>query len=152
MNDKLWSSAARLRTPLMIPAREWALRGIVFIAIGLAMNSLGHLLNIAWFKHWWQVGTCYLGYVLPIALLIRQQNIGRQIAWMALALIPLELIGYGIGSSVAAPGNLLEPLIGPRAFALVMAMVASPVGWIGNLLSARLLRRVETVEAAPAAT
>jgi hypothetical protein len=47
---------------LVSPRERW-LYLCVCLALGAAMNATGHALEIAAFKYWWQVGTCYLGWV-----------------------------------------------------------------------------------------
>src|SRR6185436_11854092 len=90
----------------------------VSLALGLAMNSLGHLLCLAYFRHWWQVATCYWGYVVPVALLLRNRAPWDQVAWGVVAMVPLELVGYGFGTSLACPGNAIEAVLGVRNFSL----------------------------------
>lgn len=123
--------------------RRFAVSAAVFLAMGFGMNALGHLLSIAWFKHWWQVVPCYLGYVLPLALVVRGSP-----TWMAwrtsvLAFIPLELIGYALGSSVVADGNIIAALLGPHNFTLVMVLLVSPTPLVGNVIIDRLLPVVD---------
>ncbi len=113
----------------------------VALVLGLCMNGLGHLLCIAYFKHWWQVVTCYWGYVVPVALLIRTRSAWDQLAWGVVAMVPLELAGYGFGTSVACPGNAVETLFGPRNFSLVMIAICGPLPWLVNAIAARLRGR-----------
>ncbi len=100
--------------------------------MGLAMNGAGHLLGIAWFRHWWQVFPCYLGYVLPLALLLRGTPVPAALRTSVLAFIPLELIGYAIGTSVVADGNIIAQIVGPYNFTLVMVLLVAPTPLIGN--------------------
>lgn len=125
--------------------RRLAVSAVVFLVLGFAMNALGHLLSIAWFKHWWQVIPCYLGYVLPLALLLRGST--PWVAWRTsvLAFIPLELVGYALGSSVVADGNLIGALLGPHNFTLAMVLVVSPTPLIGNAVVDRVLSVVDRI-------
>lgn len=110
----------------------------VAVVVGSCMNGLGHLLCIAYFKHWWQVVTCYWGYVVPVALSIRRRSAWDQIAWGVVSMVPLELTGYGLGTSVPCPGNVIEALLGPRNFSLAMIVICGPLPWLLNALVARL--------------
>jgi hypothetical protein len=113
--------------------RLW-LSALVFVAIGAVMNGAGHLLCIAWFKHWWQVVPCYLGYVLPLALLLRGTTPGAAWRTSILAFIPLELVGYALGTSVVAEGNVIASLLGPHNFTLAMVVLVSPTPLVGNAI------------------
>ena len=123
----------------------------VALVLGLCMNGLGHLLCIAYFKHWWQVATCYWGYVVPVALLIHRRSAWDQLAWGVVSMVPLELAGYGLGTSVACPGNAIETLFGPRNFSLAMIAICGPLPWLLNAIVARLhrVRGRSAVGAAP---
>ena len=107
---------------------------VVFLALGVGMNAAGHALSIAWFKHWWQVVPCYLGYVLPLAVLMRPLPLWARWRMSVLAFIPLELVGYAIGSSVIADGNVIASLLGPHNFTLAMVLLVSPTPLIGNAI------------------
>lgn len=125
--------------------RRLAVSAVVFLAMGFAMNAIGHLLSIAWFKHWWQVAPCYLGYVMPLALLVRGTPTGAAWRTSVLAFIPLELVGYALGTSVVADGNIIAALLGPHNFTLVMVLVVSPTPLVGNAMVDRLLPVVDRV-------
>jgi hypothetical protein len=129
----------------LLARRRLAVSALVFLAMGFLMNGAGHLLSIAWFKHWWQVVPCYLGYVLPLALVVRGST--PWVAWRTavLAFIPLELIGYALGSSVVADGNVIATLLGPHNFTLAMVLLVSPTPLIGNAVVDRLLPVVDRI-------
>lgn len=116
-----------------VSRQTWLLSVAAFLALGVAMNAAGHLLQIAWFKSWWQVVPCYLGYVLPLALVLRSVPTGWE-RWRlsVLAFIPLELVGYAIGSSVIADGNVIAAVVGPHNFTLAMVLLVSPTPLLGN--------------------
>jgi hypothetical protein len=119
---------------------------MVFTLLGAGMNTLGHLLQIAAFATWWQVLTCYLGYVLPLALWLRHKPWHGQLMLAAVAFIPLELVGYALGTSIIYPGNIIERLFGVHNFSLVMVVVVTPLPWLGNVM-ARILDRLVDDEA-----
>lgn len=104
------------------------------LLVGVCMNGLGHLLCIAYFGHWWQVVTCYWGYVVPVAWVIRNRAGWDQLAWGVVSMVPLELAGYGLGTSIACPGNAIEAYLGTRNFSLAMVVLCGPLPWLLNRL------------------
>jgi hypothetical protein len=112
-------AAAFLRRFRTTPA-ELATAGAVFLCIGVLMNSFGQWAHIAEFRHSWQIATCYLGFVLPLALFVRGLPLPLQYCVCVTAFIPLEVAGYAIGSSIAFAGNPFEALFGVRNFTAVM--------------------------------
>lgn len=110
----------------------------VALALGLTMNSLGHLLCLAYFRYWWQVATCYWGYVVPIALLLRRRSTVDQLVWGTLSMIPLELAGYGLGTSLPCPGNAIEAILGIRNFSLAMVVICGVIPLVLNALVGRI--------------
>jgi hypothetical protein len=135
-NHAIRSWASRL----VVSRRELAVYLVVVLLLGSVMDSLGKLLAIAEFRHWWQVGTCYVGYVLPTALLVRHGRAIEQLAWGLLAMVPLELVGYALGTSVAYPDNVLERVLGVRNFTLAMVIIVAPLPLCANYLVAALQR------------
>jgi hypothetical protein len=123
---------------LAVPRRELSLYVGVFLALGIAMNSAGKILQIAEFLHWWQVGTCYLLYLLPLALWLRTSPVVMQFVWSVMALIPLELGGYAMGTSRPIPDNVIERIMGPHNFTLVMVLVGACMPVLGNAIVQRL--------------
>ena len=113
--------------------RPWT-HVLVFLALGFAINALGHALSIAWFRQAWQVIPCYLGYVLPLALVVRGQRGFERWRTAVLAFIPLELVGYALGTSVVADGNVVAAVLGPYNFTLAMVLLVSPTPMVGNAL------------------
>jgi hypothetical protein len=128
---------ARLRAT---PPRTLGASAVVFVALGVVMNGLGHALSLAWFRHWWQVLPCYLGYVLPLALLVRDRPLATAWTTSILAFIPLELCGYALGTSVIADDNVIARLLGPHNFTLAMVLLVSPTPIAGNALVDGVLR------------
>jgi hypothetical protein len=113
---------------------------VVFIGLGLAMNALGHSLSIAWFRHWWQVVPCYVGYVFPVALGVRGMRVSAALRTSILAFIPLELCGYALGTSVIADDNAIAAVLGPHNFTLAMVLIVSPTPLVGNAIVDLVLR------------
>jgi hypothetical protein len=110
---------------------ELATTCAVFLCIGVLMNSFGKWAGIAEFKHLWQIGTCYLGFVVPLALFVRGLSLPLQYCVCVTAFIPLEVAGYAIGSSIAHPGNPFEAVFGMRNFTAVMVAAVAFVPPIG---------------------
>lgn len=133
------SFAKALRRFRASPA-ELVTTSIVFLAIGVLMNSFGKWAHLAEFKHWWQVATCYLGYVVPLALFIRGMSLPMQYAVCVAAFLPLEVVGYALGTSIAHEGNAFEAVFGVRNFTAVMVAGVSFIPPIGLLLTDRVLR------------
>ena len=124
---------------LRVPRRTWAIYLVVYICAGLIMNSIGKVAQIAEFKHWWQVGTCYGLYLVPASIWIRQKSFFDQYLFGLLVLALLELGGYAIGSSVAFDGNIIDAILGPRNFTLAMTVFFAVYLPLGN-------KAVEAVE------
>ncbi len=123
--------------------RRVVVTAVILVIVGVTMNGLGHLLSIAWFKHWWQVLPCYLGFVLPVTLLLRGAPAAQ--AWRAsiLAFIPLELVGYAIGTSVVADGNVIARLLGEHNFTLVMVLIVSPTPLVANRCADKVIAAMD---------
>jgi|SRR3954452_3976595 hypothetical protein len=120
---------------------ELATTCAVFFCIGVLMSSFGRWARIAEFKHFWQIGTCYLGFVVPLALFVRGLSLPLQYCVCATAFIPLEVAGYAIGSSIAYDGNPFEAVFGIRNFTAVMVAGVAFIPPIG-LKIVEGLRRV----------
>jgi hypothetical protein len=127
----------KLLARFMLSPRERWLYLVVCITLGVIMNAAGHALQIASFKYWWQVGTCYVGFVFPVAVLIRDLHWLRQITWGLIAMVPLELVGYAIGTSVPYPNNVVERALGVHNFVLVMVIIAAPLPFVVNSIVGR---------------
>lgn len=113
---------------------------LVALSLGVIMNSLGHWLCVAHFRSWWQILTCYGGYVLPVALLVRRLAVRDQLLWGLVSMVPLELAGFALGSSVPCPDNWLDPILGARNFSLAMVVIGAPTPWLANTLAAWVRR------------
>ena len=122
--------------------RQLVLYVALYLAWGLGMNGLGKALRIAEFVSWWQVVSCYVLYLVPASLLVRRYGFLQQYLYGLLALAPLELAGYAIGSSRAYPGNILDRVLGERNFTLAMVVFFAcylplgnrAVGWLEDHL------------------
>lgn len=95
---------------------------IVYFVWGLGMNAFGSYMQIAKFTYWWQIITCYLLYMIPISLWLRQLPFHAQYAYGLVAMALLEFGGYALHSSYAYPDNILDKLFSPQNFSLGMAL------------------------------
>lgn len=125
-----------LKERLLIPRRMVLLYGTIYFVAGLIMNSIGKLAHIAEFGHWWQVFTCYVLYLVPMSLLVRNKSLWDQYLFGLWALALLELVGYSLGTSIAHPGNILDQILGERNFTLAMTVFFATYIPGGNLLVA----------------
>jgi len=120
--------------------RQVALYVSFYLLWGLVMNSLGKLLRIAEFATWWQVISCYVLYLVPASLLVRRQSLLQQYLYGLLALAPLELAGYALGTSRAFPGNVVDRVLDEHNFTLAMVVVCAWILPLGNRAVAWLER------------
>ncbi|MBK8608748.1 MAG: hypothetical protein IPL84_02025 [Chitinophagaceae bacterium] len=105
---------------------------IVYLAWGTGMNYFGIFMQIARFTYWWQIITCYLLYMVPVSLLLRNLPFHAQYAYGLVAMGFLEFGGYAIQSSYVYPDNILEKLFTPQNFALGMALFFALYFPVGN--------------------
>lgn len=116
--------------------------GFVYLAAGFFMNSLGMYFEIARFNSWWQVGSVYILYMIPVSLLLRDMPFFRQYAYGTVAMGALEFCGYALGTSHAYPGNFLEEYFGIRNFSLAMTLFFAFYFPMGNGLVAWIHKRL----------
>lgn len=136
------SPMQNLLARLRISPRLFAVYATFYLVWGLVMNSIGHTAQIAWFAHWWQVFTCYVVYLVPMSLLVRDKNWIDQYAYGVVILAPLEIVGYRIGSSIAADNNILDMILGERNFTLAMSVFFGIIPPIGNFVASSLYRKI----------
>jgi hypothetical protein len=135
----MWATFTR---SLAATRRQYLLYVGLYLLSGLVMNALGKLLQIAEFASWWQVISCYVLYLVPASLLVRRYGPFQQYLYGLLALAPLELAGYALGTSLAYPHNILDRIFGERNFVLVMVVFFASILPCGNWAVARLERRL----------
>lgn len=105
---------------------------LVYFLWGFGMNWFGAEVGIAKFTFWWQVITCYILYMVPISLLLRNLPFHMQYAYGLVAMGLLEFGGYALQTSYAYPNNLLDQFFGVRNFALGMALFFALYFPLGN--------------------
>lgn len=111
---------------------------LVYFLWGLGMNWFGSEMEIAKFTYWWQVITCYILYMVPISLLLRNLPFHMQYAYGLVAMALLEFGGYYFETSYAYPNNLVDQLFGIRNFALGMALFFALYFPLGNWAVAKI--------------
>lgn len=125
---------------LFVDRRLIATYCIVYMLWGLGMNWFGAQIELAKFTFWWQVITCYILYMVPISLLLRNLPFHTQYAYGLIAMGLLEFGGYAMQTSYAYPNNLLDRFFGERTFALGMALFFALYFPLGNWGVGRLYK------------
>jgi hypothetical protein len=105
---------------------------VVYFIFGVIMNFIGQKFEIAKFTFWWQIITCYILYMIPISILLREYPFFSQYAYGLVAMGFLEFGGYALKTSYIYPNNILEQWFGPHTFALGMALFFALYFPIGN--------------------
>ena len=111
---------------------------IVYICSGFFMNWFGITTKIAKFKNWWQVITCYVFYLIPCSIAVRELSYWDQYLYGLLFLGVLEFLGYSLKTSIVFEGNILDRLFTERNFALGMTLFFASYIPAGNAISAFL--------------
>ena len=105
---------------------------LVYFTWGLCMNYFGSYMQIARFTYWWQIITCYILFMVPVSLLLRDLPFHTQYAYGLVAMALCEFGGYAIRSSYAYPDYLLDKLFSTQNFALGMALFFALYFPLGN--------------------
>lgn len=108
----------------------------IYLLWGIGMNEFGTAMEIARFQNWWQIITCYILYMVPISIILRDYSFFNQYAYGLVAMGILEFVGYWLQTSYAYPNNLLDQFFNPQNFSLGMALFFAlyfPAGnWLVN--------------------
>jgi hypothetical protein len=107
---------------------------VVYVGAGGALQLAAPYLKVAAFLHNWQVLSLYGLFLVPLSILLRGRSWHSQYAYSVVAIAPVDIVGFAIGTSVAYPGNFIERVVGPRSFTLTFVVIA---GWIpvaGNIV------------------
>jgi hypothetical protein len=134
------------KTKLIVDKRLIVIYCIVYFTWGSLMNWFGTEVEIAKFTYWWQVISCYILYMIPISLLLRNLPFHRQYAYGLIAMAVMEFGGYALETSYAYPNNLMDQFFGERTFALGMAMFFALYFPIGNWVVAKLYQVIFKAE------
>lgn len=133
----------KLKSP---PSSLWFVYVVVYFLWGMAMNEFGAAVQIAKFTYWWQVITCYILYMIPISILLKDYRFFDQYAYGLVAMGALEFLGYALETSYAYPDNILDHVFNIRNFSLGMALFFALYFPIGNWAVQRLHRRFFEVQ------
>jgi hypothetical protein len=142
-------SIESLARSLAASPRQYGLYAGLYLVSGLVMNTIGKWLEIAEFNHWWQVVTCYVLYLAPASLLVREKTFFDQYLRGLLTLAPLEILGYALGTSRAFDNNLIDRVLGERNFTLAMVVFFGLTLPAGNAAVAWLDARFSRPEPSP---
>ena len=115
---------------------------VIYFGWGLGMNQFGAEMEIARFSYWWQVITCYILYMVPISILLKEYSFFNQYAYGLVAMGILEFLGYWLQTSYAYPNNILDQLFSPQNFSLGMALFFALYFPAGNWLVAKVHRLI----------
>lgn len=125
-----------------VDRKLWLTYCVVYFIWGLSMNWFGQWMQIAKFTFWWQVITCYILYMVPISLLLRNLTFHQQYAYGLVAMGPLEFAGYALETSYAYPNNILDNFFNIRNFSLGMALFFALYFPLGNALVTKIYKSV----------
>ena len=104
----------------------------VYFIWGVCMNYFGGYMQIAEFTYWWQIITCYILFMIPVSLLLRNLPFHAQYAYGLVAMCLCEFGGYALRSSYAYPDNMLDKFFSPQNFSLSMALFFALYFPLGN--------------------
>jgi len=135
--------AARARWgPLAVfvetPGTVWILYLTIYLAVGAFLQLTAPYTRIARFAHDWQVLTIYGCYLVPLSIFLRGRPWHRQYAYAVLAIAPVDLVGFTLGTSLAYDGNPIDRVLGVRNFTLGFVLTAAFIPLLGNLVVPRI--------------
>lgn len=130
------------RTLLETPKKLVLTYIIVYFLWGLGMNKFGTQMEIARFSHWWQVITCYILYMVPISILLKNHTFFNQYAYGLVAMGILEFMGYWLQTSYVYPDNSIEQLFNPQNLSLGMALFFALYFPTGNWLVEKIYNAI----------
>lgn len=111
---------------------------VIYFTWGLGMNAFGTEMEIARFTYWWQVISCYILYMVPISILLKEYSFFNQYAYGLVAMGILEFLGYWLQTSYVYPNNILDTLFNPQNFSLGMALFFALYFPAGNWLVSKI--------------
>ncbi len=120
------------KTKLNVDKRLIVVYCFVYFLWGMGMDRFGAQMEIAKFTYWWQVISCYILYMVPISLLLRNLPFHTQYAYGLVAMGLLEFGGYALQTSYAYPDNLMDQFFNIRNFSLGMALFFALYFPLGN--------------------
>ena len=127
-----------LKSRMQIDRKTVIIYCVIYFGWGMAMNAFGQWAEIAKFTYWWQVITCYIFYMVPISIFLRNFKWYEQYAYGLIAMGALEFLGYAFETSYAYPNNLMDQFFNPQNFALGMALFFATYFPLGNSLVSKV--------------
>lgn len=131
MKEKLFSLLEKLKKT---PKKLLLTYIVIYFLWGLGMNYFGTKMEIARFTYWWQIITCYIFYMIPVSILLKEYTFFEQYAYGLVAMGILEFLGYWLQTSYAYPNNILDNVFNPQNFSLGMALFFALYFPAGNWL------------------
>jgi len=107
---------------------------VVYFLWGVLMHNFGIYTRIARFRHWWQIITCYILYMVPISILLKDLAWHEQYVYGLFFMGILEFAGYWLKTSIAFENNMIDRLFGERNFTLGMTLFFAAYFPLGNVL------------------
>ncbi len=134
-----------IKKKLSAPVSLWITYMVFYFIWGTCMNQFGAWVGIAKFTFWWQVITCYCLYMVPISILIRDQNFFHQYVYGVVAIAPIEFLGYmnhtsivlnveQTGNTIVNNGNMLAEIVDMKNFSLAMVIFFGVYFPLGNIM------------------
>jgi hypothetical protein len=121
-----------IKEKLTVPKELIAVYVVIYFLWGVLMHNFGDAVEIARFKYWWQIISCYILYMIPLSLLLRGMTWHSQYAYGVVFMGLLEFGGYALGTSIAFENNILDSMFTERNFALAMTLFFGFYIPIGN--------------------
>lgn len=114
------------------PAKLWLVYILFYGLWGTAMHHFGIYVKIARFKYALQIISCYILYMVPLSILMKELPWYQQYAYGLFFMGILEMGGYTIKSSIAYDNNLLDKIFTVRNFSLAMTLFFAAYFPLGN--------------------
>ena len=126
-----------------VPTHVWLLYFAFYLTLGLSLQLTAPYTRIARFAYDWQVLTIYGCYLVPLSILVRRLPWHGQYAYSVIAIGPIDVIGFALGTSQMFPENVISQVFGPQSFTLCFVLIAAWIPALGNLAVARLVPIME---------
>lgn len=114
------------------PTKLWLVYILFYGLWGTAMHHFGIYVKIARFKYAAQIISCYILYMVPISILMKDLPWYEQYAYGLFFMGILEMGGYTIKSSIAYDNNILDKIFTIRNFSLAMTLFFAAYFPLGN--------------------
>ena len=136
----------KIKEKLRIPKTLFFCYIFIFLTTGTIMQHVGTFLKIAKFNNHYQIITCYIFYMLPISIYIRNWKFEEQYIFGLFPMGILELSGYTLETSYAFPNNLFDKIFGIRNFSLVMTLFFAFYFPILNFLTLKFYQKIKLLK------